>query len=175
MQCLTLIDTGCSGSMVDVDQCQSWKREQVDIIMINDRSLVCCQVRVIICIDKNDFAQVDVLVVCYKPLAFYLLLGIDIKSLGGTAIESMRSMQFRNGESGNVRPSPTINLISQLSLTIRDESRSWYRYGQIIRCLKDFTDQKGQQARISHVYRQWRKAGNFQRFNSSDGCRIKPR
>ena len=97
-QCLVLIDTGCLRTIVDADQCWSWRKAGVDVETIGGTSCASCSVGVVsISTDEGNSAKIDVLVVCGKPLGFDLLLGIDaIKTLGGIVVGSTGSVQLRD-------------------------------------------------------------------------------
>ena len=61
---------------VDVDQCRSWKKATVDIMMIVGMSSSCCSVGVVtIPTEEGGSAKNGMLVACGKPLGFDLLLG----------------------------------------------------------------------------------------------------
>ena len=88
VQCLVLVDTGCSRSIVSANRCQMWMNQRVDVMTINSLSQACCSVgTVTICNEKGDTAEVDVLVMQEKPLGYDLLLGIDaIRAFGSVMI-----------------------------------------------------------------------------------------
>ena len=88
MQCLALIDTSCSRTIIYADQCLSWKKASVDIMTSRGISRLCCGIRMVtVSIEEGGSAKISVLLVCSRLLGFNLLLGTDaIKELGRIAV-----------------------------------------------------------------------------------------
>ena len=182
-QCLALVDTGCSRTIVDADRCRSWRRAAVDVITIGGMSRSCCGVgTVTVATDGGNSAKISVLVVRDKLLGYDLLSGIDaIKALGGVVV--WPSGQIRIG-SGLVQCAA----ITRLHCYIRPAEPSldcgmevvWrprpWRTGQwSIGLSSGSGDPRGLRAGASLVDMQWparavpgRKAGASQRANSLD-------
>ena len=88
VQCLALVDAGCSQSIVSADQCMAWSSQQVDMWTIDGTSRACCGVRTVsILKNGGGHAIVNVLVASERPLGYDLLIRIDaIQVLGGITI-----------------------------------------------------------------------------------------
>ena len=100
VQCSALVDTECSQSKVSANHCQMWRKQQVDVMTINGLSQASCGVgTVMICDEKGDTAEVDVLVMQEKPFAYNLLLGIDaIRAFKGVMITAAGGMTLGRGK-----------------------------------------------------------------------------
>ena len=78
VQCLALIDTGCSQSIDSVNHFQGWSSLSGEIRIIDSMSWVCCGVGAVsIVTNGGNHAKVNVLVPHEKPLGYDLLIGID--------------------------------------------------------------------------------------------------
>ena len=96
-KCSALIDTGCSRTIINADQCRSL-RVIVNVMTIGCMSHLCCGDRMVtVSMEEGSSAKISVLVVCGKPQGFDLLLGIDaIKALGGMVVGPTGSVQLGN-------------------------------------------------------------------------------
>ena len=94
--CLTLLDSGCSCTIVSARLCCTWSKRSVKITIIKGKAWVCCGVgSVWIYIDSSEPAKVNVLVMWKDILSFDLLLRYDaMKALDGVLITWAGTVQF---------------------------------------------------------------------------------
>ena len=93
--------------------------------MIGSISRPCCGIEMVaVSTEKGGLAKINVLVVCGRPLRFYLLLGIeDIKALGGIAVGPLGQIQISDGQ-GTKCATITINE-PDFTATFDHQSRAW--------------------------------------------------
>ena len=140
MQCLGLIDNGCSWTIVDADWCQSWKKATEDI-MIRGMSCLCCSIGMVaVSMEEGSLIKIRVLVVQGKLLGFDLLLGIDaIKAFGSIAVRLTGQIQISDRQ---VAKCAAITIYeSDFTATFDHQSWAGLQYGSDQRdtCPKDCT------------------------------------
>ena len=76
--------------------CHSWKRKEVDVFTVGERTLRCSEVRLVqLDVNNRHPINIEILVVDEKLLGFDLLLGFDIiKKLGGICVTSDGTVSF---------------------------------------------------------------------------------
>ena len=96
MQCLALVDTGYSQSIVSADRCTTWSSQHVDMQTIDGESRACCGVATVsILTSGGGQAILNMLVARERPLNYDLLIGIDaIRVLGGIMIMPTREVKL---------------------------------------------------------------------------------
>ena len=108
---------------MDADQCRSWKRATMDIMMVGGLSHSCCSIRMVaVFAEEGDSASV--LVVCDRLQGFNLLLGIDaIKALGGIALGP--SGQIQIGDRGIAKCAAITINEPDFTATFDHQSKVW--------------------------------------------------
>ena len=93
---LVLLDKGSLRSLISRPLCHSWKRKEVEVLNVGERTIRCSGVGFV----QPDMSNrrpinVEVPVVDRKLLGFDLLLGFDvIKKLGGVCVISDGTVSF---------------------------------------------------------------------------------
>ena len=92
----TLIDSGCSVSIIFMKHCKSWRKSYVDIITVNGQRQPCEGVaRVAVNVPGVESIEIDAYVVDFQPLGFDVILGMNgIEGLGGVTIKSSSLVKF---------------------------------------------------------------------------------
>lgn len=87
-KCISLVDSGCSWSLVSGSVCRSWSWQKMDILIADSKVLHRSSVgTTTLALDDIDPAKADALVIDSQLLGFDLLIGMDvIKMLGGVSI-----------------------------------------------------------------------------------------
>lgn len=91
-----LVDTECSTSIICVSYCSRWTKSDVSFITVGGNSTKCLGVgHVSLRISEEQFVQVDVLVVEFRPVGFDMILGMNgILSLGGVSVSPGGGVRF---------------------------------------------------------------------------------
>ena len=98
-KCSSLINTGCSRTIIDVDRCRSWRSATVNVMIGGMSRPSGGDGMVIVSTEEGSSTKISVLMVRGKPLGFDLLLGIGaIKALGGMVVGPTGSVQLGNKE-----------------------------------------------------------------------------
>ena len=93
---LALLDSACSQSILSVELCRFWLKQDVAVTTLIGAKQACCKSGTVkICMASSSTATIDVLVMRGKPLDFNLLLGINaIKVFSGVYITQYGSAEF---------------------------------------------------------------------------------
>ena len=93
---LALLDMGCLQLLISRPLCHSWKRKEVDLVTVGERTLRCSGVGLVqFDMSNRPPINVEVLVVDDKLLGFDLLLRfVIIKKLGRVCVTSDQTMSF---------------------------------------------------------------------------------
>ena len=100
VQCLALVNMGCSRSIISADRCTAWSSQQVDMRKIDRTSRACCGVGTV-SVHTNGGSHVilNMLVARKRPLSYDLLIGIDvIQALGGVTITPAGDVKLGGGK-----------------------------------------------------------------------------
>ena len=92
----TLVDTGCTRTLVRKLCCQMWERKEVPVLTVGGSSLICCEESVVRIGMSNVLpVAVRTLIVDRELLGYDLLLGLDaITQLGGMAMYGTNEVKF---------------------------------------------------------------------------------
>ena len=100
VQCQTLIDTGCTRSIVHVSVCRKWERRSVSVVTVSGQQLKCAgTAEVDVEVPGLRPVMVSALVVEERPLGFNVILGMDgVEAFGGVMVRSPSDVRFAGEE-----------------------------------------------------------------------------
>ena len=164
-KCSSLIDTGCSRTIIDADRCRFWRRAIVNAMTIGGISRPCCgDGMVTLSTKEGSSAKISVLVVRGKSLGFDLLLGINaIKALGGMVVGPTGSVQL--GNKGIVKCAAISINEPDFTATFNHQSRAWI----VAWKSSEGRTPEALDNRVACAI-QRRGTGNPQRADPPDGC-----
>ena len=122
-KCRAMVDSGCTRTLVHVDWCKKWKRQNVGMLTVAEERWRCMGVAdVQIVIPGGLAVNLEAYVVSSKPFGFPCIMGLDaMDELGGVTIRPDRSVQFGDqGKCAAVVTSPEKTCCRALTVEERD-------------------------------------------------------
>ena len=95
-ECMVLIDSGCSQTLVSKAVCHFWKQKSAEVLTADGRTLNCRGYgKIKVAVGQVLAVDIEALVVDKQLLGFDLLLGIDaLKELGGVYLTESDKAHF---------------------------------------------------------------------------------